>query len=120
MVPGTMSSLAAASTVSRSATGSNGLRFVAEAAVPPKEDATANTSARIRMVMLSFLVMLTSLRSGRQLLLWHFCDIARARIDFRFRATPTLSRHGQLADSDPTWPSAETLEPLGCHLPVEA
>src|SRR5215472_6007758 len=55
MVPGTMSSLAVASTVSRSATGSKGLRFVADAAVPPKEHATATTSARIRVVMILLL-----------------------------------------------------------------
>src|SRR5215469_7084410 len=55
MVPGTMSSLAVASTVSRSATGSKGLRFVADAAVPPKEHATAATSARIRVVMILLL-----------------------------------------------------------------
>src|SRR5262245_56587296 len=52
MVPGTMSSLAVASTVSRSATGSMGLIFVADAAVPPKEHVTATTSARIRVVMI--------------------------------------------------------------------
>src|SRR6478672_8274921 len=55
MVPGSMSSLAVASTVSRSATASNGLRFVADAAVPPKEHVTATTSARIRVVMISLL-----------------------------------------------------------------
>src|SRR5262245_40404570 len=53
MVPGTMSSLAVASTVSRSATGSKGLRFVANAAVPPTEHATA--SARIRVAMIQLL-----------------------------------------------------------------
>src|SRR5262249_32771096 len=55
MAPGTMSSLAVASTVSRSATGSKGLRFVADASVPPKEHATATTSAKIRVVMISLL-----------------------------------------------------------------
>src|SRR5262249_15884555 len=55
MAPGTMSSLAVASTVSRSATGSKGLRFVADAAVSPKEHATATTSAKIRVVMISLL-----------------------------------------------------------------
>src|SRR6516225_1902878 len=55
MAPGTMSSLAVASTVSRSAAGSKGLRFVAAAAVAPKEHATATTSARISVVMISLL-----------------------------------------------------------------
>jgi hypothetical protein len=55
MVPGTMSSFAVASTVSRSATGSKGLKFVADTAVPPKEHATAATSARIRVVMILLL-----------------------------------------------------------------
>src|SRR3954471_12218543 len=55
MVPGTMSSLAVASTVSRSTTGLKGLRFVADAAVPPKEHATATTSARSRVVMIPLL-----------------------------------------------------------------
>src|SRR5262245_5860361 len=55
MVPGTMSSLAVASTVSRSAAGSKGLRFVSDAAVPPKEHATATASAKIRVVMISLL-----------------------------------------------------------------
>src|SRR5262245_57165404 len=54
MVPGT-SSLAVASTVSRSATGSKGLRFVADAVIPPKEQAMATTSARIRVVMIQLL-----------------------------------------------------------------
>src|SRR5262249_55139929 len=55
MAPGTMSSLAVASTVSRSAAGSKGLRFVADAAVAPREHATATASARIRVVMISLL-----------------------------------------------------------------
>src|SRR5262249_710443 len=55
MVPGTMSSFAVASTVSRSATTPKALRFVADNAVPPKEHATATTSARIRVVMISLL-----------------------------------------------------------------
>src|SRR5215472_12803507 len=68
MVPGTMSSLAVASTVSRSATGSKGLRFVADAAVPPKEHATATTSARIRVVMILLLGHADELTVGRRLL----------------------------------------------------
>src|SRR6516162_11506326 len=68
MVPGTMSSLAVAATVSRSATGSKGLRFVADAAAPPKEHATATTSARIRVVMISLLGHADELTSGRRLL----------------------------------------------------
>src|SRR6516225_8597384 len=64
MVPGTMSSLAVASMVSRSATGSKGLRFVADAAVPPKEHATATTSAGIRVVMISLLGQADELTVG--------------------------------------------------------
>src|SRR5262245_60795953 len=55
MAPGSMSSLAVASTVSRSAIGSNALRFAANADVPPKEQATATKSAGIRVVMILLL-----------------------------------------------------------------
>jgi hypothetical protein len=34
-------------------------------------------------------------RNGR---FWHFCDITRARIDVRFRAMRTLSRHRRMTE----------------------
>src|SRR5262245_10531160 len=33
---------------------------------------------------------------------WHLCDIARARIDVRFRANRTLSRHRRMTEFDPS------------------
>jgi hypothetical protein len=44
----------------------------------------------------------SSQAQGAQCRLMHFCDIARARIDFRFRgAKRTLRRHRRMIDSDP-------------------
>src|SRR6478609_7770761 len=103
MVPGSMSSLAVASTVSRSATASNGLRFVADAAVPPKEHVTATTSARIRVVMISLLGHADELMVGRPTSGYGTNQpISHVRFDVRCSSLigPAADRRGR-AESDP-------------------
>jgi hypothetical protein len=52
---------------------------------------------------------------------WHLCDIARSRIDVRFRGlTRTLSRHRRTAEPDPkrTWAAyPHQLSPSVFHMP---
>lgn len=59
MAPGNRSSLAVAATMSWTAAGSIGLRFVADAAVQPAEQATATTMAHIRVIVVSLLAVPT-------------------------------------------------------------
>ena len=48
--------------------------------------------------------------------LWHFCDIARSRMDVRFRGlTRTLSRHRRMTECDPNRGQA-----AASHLSVQA
>ena len=54
MAPGSMSSLPTACTVACKATGSIGLRFAAEAAEPPAQQAMATAMPSMRVVMISF------------------------------------------------------------------
>src|SRR5262245_50385625 len=113
MVPGTMSSLAVASTVSRSATGSKGLRFVADAAVPPKEHATATTSARIRVVMIVLLGHAESLRSGRRLLVMALLDQS-----WHCSITAAIGGHRKHCGSTRLTPNQTFALVIGCKMPV--